>query len=59
MISNSEIWNENRSPDDSRHFVENFHVLQIEKNKTGQTKKSDKKKYLSKKPNHLSVYIFI
>lgn len=57
MISNLDIWNQNKSQDDSKQFIENFIDIN-EKKKKSQFDKF-RKKTLTKKPNHLTVINFI
>lgn len=60
MLSNLEIWNGNNSLDDSKNFIENYKEMAEKKKKdTKDQNKSEinKKKNMSKKPNHLMVII--
>ena len=61
MLSNDEIWNEDRSPDDSKNFIKNFKDISVQK-KMSIFQREKKNKMMSKKPKHLSVkklFLFI
>jgi hypothetical protein len=53
MISNLEIWNGLNSPDDSKHFYENYKDIN-EKKKDSKFARGGKKKNMNKK-NYLEV----
>jgi hypothetical protein len=49
IISNEEIWNGDKSPDDSNNFIENFNDMKEKKKKSHFSLKQEKK------PKHLTV----